>query len=95
MPVGIDSPGMRFAGLGIEIAAAVGLLSLLGWWIDGRLGSAPWGLVIGAMVGLIGGMANLLRSALSSVERPGGSNGAGDSGGDGADGGDVAGRGEP
>lgn len=80
MPVGIDSPGMRYAGLGIEIAAAVGLLSLLGWWIDGRLGSAPWGLVIGAMVGLIGGMANLLRSALSSVERP-------------EDGG--AGRGEP
>jgi F0F1-type ATP synthase assembly protein I len=85
---------MRYAGLGIEIAAAVGLLSLLGWWIDGRLGSAPWGLVIGAMVGLIGGMANLLRSALSSVERPGG-HGAGDSGGDGAGGGDRAGRGEP
>lgn len=95
MPVGIDSPGMRYAGLGIELAAAVGLLSLLGWWIDGRLGSAPWGLVIGAMVGLIGGMANLLRSALSSVERPGGRNGTGDGGaGGGADGGD-AGRGEP
>jgi F0F1-type ATP synthase assembly protein I len=77
---------MRYAGLGIEIAAAVGLLSLLGWWIDGRLGSAPWGLVIGAMVGLIGGMANLLRSALSSVERPGGK---------GAGGGDGTGRGEP
>lgn len=87
MPVGIDSPGMRYAGLGIEIAAAVGLLSLLGWWIDGRLGSAPWGLVIGAMVGLIGGMANLLRSALSAVERP--EDGDGDGTGDGA------GRGEP
>jgi F0F1-type ATP synthase assembly protein I len=59
---------MRYAGLGIELAAAVGLLSLLGWWIDGRLGTAPWGLVIGAMIGLIGGMANLLRSALSAVE---------------------------
>jgi F0F1-type ATP synthase assembly protein I len=61
---------MRYAGLGIELAAAVGLLSLLGWWIDGRLGTAPWGLVIGAMIGLIGGMANLLRSALSAVEPP-------------------------
>lgn len=67
MPVGLDSPGMRYAGLGIELAAAVGLLSLVGWWIDGRLGTAPWGLVVGALVGLIGGMAALVRSAMTSV----------------------------
>lgn len=67
MPRGMDSPGMRYAGLGIELAAAVGLLSLLGWWIDGRFGTAPWGLVVGAVVGLVAGMANLLRVALSSV----------------------------
>ena len=87
MPVGLDSPGMRYAGLGIELAAAVGLLSLLGWWIDGRLGTAPWGLVVGALVGLIGGMALLVRSALTSVGPAGGS-------GRGA-GGDDTGRGEP
>jgi F0F1-type ATP synthase assembly protein I len=72
---------MRYAGLGIEIAAAVGLLSLLGWWADGRLGTAPWGLVIGAMIGLIGGMANLLRSALSAVEPPEGPRDDADRGG--------------
>jgi F0F1-type ATP synthase assembly protein I len=76
---------MRYAGLGIELAAAVGLLSLLGWWIDGRMGTAPWGLVVGALVGLIGGMALLVRSALTSVApaREGGT------------GGDGTGRGEP
>lgn len=77
----IDSPGMRYAGLGIELAAAVGLLSLLGWWIDGHFGTAPWGLVIGAMVGLIGGMANLLRSAFSAVGPSAGGRGGADGGG--------------
>jgi F0F1-type ATP synthase assembly protein I len=67
---------MRYAGLGIELAAAVGLLSLLGWWVDGRFGTAPWGLVVGAIVGLVVGMANLLRTALSSVD-PAGPGGAG------------------
>lgn len=71
MPGGFDSPGMRYAGLGIELVAMVGLLSLLGWWIDGRFGTAPWGLVIGAMAGLIGGMANLVRTAMGAVRRPG------------------------
>lgn len=82
MPGGSDSPGMRFAGLGIELAAAVGLLALLGWWIDGRFGTAPWGLLIGAMVGLVGGMANLIRTALTAT-RSGGDGGAGAGGGTG------------
>lgn len=69
MPVGSGSPGMRYAGLGIELVAAVGLLSLLGWWIDGRFGTAPWGLVVGALLGLVGGMANLVHTAMTSVRR--------------------------
>lgn len=81
MSGGIDSPGMRYAGLGIELAAAVGLLSLLGWWIDGRFGSEPWGLLIGAMVGLIGGMVILLRSAFSAVGPSAGGRGGADGGG--------------
>lgn len=79
MPRGMDSPGMRYAGLGIELAAAVGFLSFLGWWIDGRFATAPWGLMIGAIVGLVAGMANLLRTALSSVDPAG--RGGGDGGG--------------
>jgi F0F1-type ATP synthase assembly protein I len=71
---------MRYAGLGIELAAAVGLLSLVGWWIDGRFGTAPWGLVVGAVVGLVGGMANLVRTALSAVS-PGGAGRDGEDGG--------------
>jgi F0F1-type ATP synthase assembly protein I len=55
--------GLRLAGVGIEFAAAVAGLSLLGLWIDRHYGSAPWGVLIGAGVGLIGGTYNLIRAA--------------------------------
>lgn len=86
MPGGSGSPGMRYAGLGIELAAAVGLLALGGWWVDGRFGTAPWGLVVGALLGLVGGMAHLVRTAMGSVR-------AVDRGQDGADGADGGERG--
>lgn len=70
VPGGSGSPGMRYAGLGIELVAAVGLLALGGWWIDGRFGTAPWGLAVGALLGLVGGMAHLVRTAMSSVRPP-------------------------
>ena len=54
----------RFAGLGLEVAIGVGLGVLVGYWIDKRAGTAPWGLVIGAMLGLAGGMYLLLKAVM-------------------------------
>lgn len=61
--------GMKYAGLGLELVGAVVGLTLLGWWIDGRYGSAPWGLLIGLGIGLIGGLYNLLRQVISETKR--------------------------
>lgn len=69
--------GLRLAGVGMELAAAVLGLTLLGYWVDRHFGTAPWAEIIGAAVGLIGGMYNLLREAFGAVKRGGG-------GGDGA-----------
>jgi len=55
---------MGLASAGFEIAAAVGGFAALGWWIDRHRGTAPWGLLIGALLGLIGGLYNLIKSAL-------------------------------
>jgi len=55
---------MPLASAGFEIAAAVGGFAALGWWIDRHRGTAPWGLLIGALLGLIGGLYNLIKSAL-------------------------------
>lgn len=55
---------MGLAGAGFEIAAAVGGGAAFGWWIDRQRDSAPWGLLIGALLGLGGGLYNLVRAAL-------------------------------
>jgi ATP synthase protein I len=63
--------GLRLTGVGIEFAAAVAGLSLLGYWIDRHFGSSPWGLLIGAGIGLVGGTYNLIRAALAGGRRSG------------------------
>lgn len=54
------------ASSGFELAAAVGGFAALGWWIDRQRGSSPWGLLIGAGLGLVGGLYNLVKAALAA-----------------------------
>ena len=54
----------QYMGLGLEMAAGVGLGVFVGWWLDGRYGWSPWGTVIGSMLGLAGGMYLLIKQAL-------------------------------
>jgi F0F1-type ATP synthase assembly protein I len=61
-------PGwIRHMGAGTEVAGATAGLALLGYWIDGKFGTAPWGIVIGVVVGLAGGMYNLVKDSLRAV----------------------------
>lgn len=73
-----NATGMRYAGLGFELAASVLVLTLLGWWADRHFGSAPWGVLTGALIGLVGGMYNLVRQALESVRPDGDDDETGD-----------------
>ncbi len=50
---------MRHAGAGLQFALTFLGLGLVGWWLDGRLGSAPWLLICGIVVGAAGGMYSL------------------------------------
>ena len=58
---------IRWSGIGVEFAAAVAGLTLVGYWIDHHFGSRPWGTLIGALLGLVGGMYNLIRSSLAAA----------------------------
>lgn len=80
----------RYTGIGFELVAAIGLSILLGWWIDGRFGTEPWGLLVGAFIGVVGGMFNLIRESLAAAKSSSGD--AGDSEDDSADGRPGGGR---
>jgi F0F1-type ATP synthase assembly protein I len=58
---------VRHSGMGIELAAAVARFVLAGVWVDRHYGTAPWGVVVGAVLGLLGGMYNLIRESLAAI----------------------------
>jgi F0F1-type ATP synthase assembly protein I len=61
-----DTAWVKLSGLGVELAAAVGGLSLAGYWWDRHFGTSPWGLLTGLSLGMVGGMYNLIRQALAA-----------------------------
>ena len=68
MPADRRFPGwVRHSGVGLELAGATAGLALLGYWIDGRYGTAPWGILGGVVIGLVGGLYNLVRESLAAV----------------------------
>ncbi len=50
---------LRHAGAGLQFALTFLGLGLVGWWLDGRLGSEPWLLICGIALGAAGGMYSL------------------------------------
>ena len=61
-------PGwVRHSGVGLELAGALAGFALVGYWIDRRYETEPWGLVIGVILGLVGGLYNLVRQSLQAV----------------------------
>ena len=57
-----ESPSpLQLVGLGIELVAPL-LAGLFGGrWLDGRLGTRPWLVLVGAVTGAVAGMWNFYR----------------------------------
>lgn len=53
---------LSLAGMGFDLAASVGVGMLLGWWIDRRFETGPWGTIICASMGIVGGLLNFVRA---------------------------------
>ena len=49
-------------GLGIELAASVAVTFFLGWYLDGKWGTAPWMMLALTTIGAGGGMYNFIRT---------------------------------
>ena len=52
---------MRYMSLGLELVVPVALLAYAGYWLDGRLGTLPWFLLLGLLLGMAAGFYNLFR----------------------------------
>ena len=59
--------GVRYSGVGRELAGATAGLALLGYWIDGKFGTSPWGVLAGVIIGIVGGMYNMVKESLAAV----------------------------
>ena len=61
----------RVAGVGLQFAGAIVLFLFAGRWLDGRLGTEPWFLLLGVMVGAAAGFWSLYRQLSAPRGRPG------------------------
>lgn len=51
--------------LAIEMAAAIGVGVFIGWWVDRWFGSAPWGLLGFALLGIATAMWTAIRTGMA------------------------------
>ena len=52
---------MAMMGMGLEYGAVMAVFCLAGWWLDSRLGTSPWLMLVLVTIAMIGGMYKLWR----------------------------------
>ncbi|MEE9297095.1 MAG: AtpZ/AtpI family protein [Phycisphaerae bacterium] len=52
----------------MNYVAAVAGFGLAGWWIDSKWDTGPWGVLIGAALGLMGATYNLVRESMAAFK---------------------------
>ncbi|CAN5494711.1 hypothetical protein BH10PLA1_BH10PLA1_20110 [soil metagenome] len=64
MPKDNETGWGQFAGIGLQMGIGVALGVFIGNWLDAKYGWAPWGVVVGSMLGLASGMYLLIRDGM-------------------------------
>lgn len=59
-PQGQPKPAESALGAGLTFATVIVLFTFGGRWLDGALGTSPWFLLVGILLGLVGGTIHLL-----------------------------------
>ncbi|HEX8244026.1 MAG TPA: AtpZ/AtpI family protein [Longimicrobium sp.] len=62
----------QYAGLGVTFAAGIVLFTLLGVWVDERLGTSPWGVLLGVFLGFGLSLAWIYRKLVIDRRKGGG-----------------------
>ena len=58
-----------FLTMGVQLALAVLVCGLVGRWLDGELGTAPWLMIGGLALGILGGFIKFIRMAMALGRR--------------------------
>jgi F0F1-type ATP synthase assembly protein I len=61
--------GAAYLGLGLQFGLAIILFMFVGKWLDARLGTSPWLLILGVFVGAAGGFYSIYRRLMQDQKR--------------------------
>ncbi len=66
---GGSTPVAVYAGLGIQFALSIILFLFLGQWLDRKLGTSPWLLILGVFLGAGAGFYSMYRRLMADQQR--------------------------
>ena len=72
--------GAEYAGAGLQLAMTLVAFMFLGIWLDKRLGSSPWFVLICVFAGAGAGFYSIYRRLMGSAKRQGGEGSGGQGG---------------
>ncbi len=59
----------NYLGLGMQLAATVGVMVLLGYWLDNKFNTSPWLIIIFSFLGILSGLYNFLRTVIQPPKK--------------------------
>ncbi len=66
--IGMMNAYGRYASLGIQLAASMCVCGWIGYWLDGKLGTYPWLMILGLMSGAGAGFYALILAVNAAME---------------------------
>lgn len=61
--------GAAYLGLGLQFGLSIILFMFVGMWLDRRLGTSPWLLILGVFTGAAGGFYSIYRRLMDDQKR--------------------------
>ena len=59
----------NYLGLGMQLAATVGVMVWLGYWLDNKFHTSPWLILIFSFLGIISGLYNFLKTVIQPPKK--------------------------
>ncbi len=66
----VERQYLRFAGVGVQYALTVLVMTVVGLWLDDRAGTAPLFLLVFLLLGFVGATWSLIRQVLGGGDKP-------------------------